>query len=133
MPLASHIHRCLRTSSIRRRTPATIIGSSQANATRSAKSPAACDIAGNNPRAYHRSTREEGKTPIQENMKVSRPRRGKSQARRLACETVKLCKIPLLVLTVRLTVCYDAHLKNCSIDSHQVLLLQTIKRAHKDF
>src|SRR5215475_3529981 len=111
MRLTSHVQRRFRTRNITRTTAATIIGSSQANPTRSAKRPAAWDNGGNNPRAYHRSTRLEGKAPIQENMKVSRARSGKTQARRVPCQTVKLCKIPLLVLTISLTLCYDAHLR----------------------
>ena len=82
--------------------------SNQENGTESANSPANWEIFGKIVRAYRRSTRRDGYTAAQENMKVKTEMPGKIHPRRLPARAVKIWKIPVLGLTIRVTVCYDS-------------------------
>src|SRR2546421_484453 len=86
--------------------------SSQENGTASAKRPAIAEIFRNRPREYQLSTSLEGKIAVQDDMKVNMAKAGIAHARRVPGRPVKLCKIPVLGLTIGSPVCYDSHLSS---------------------
>ena len=133
MTFSSNLHRRPFTTRTSKPAARTMRTSNQAIEIESETKPATYDTFGKIPCAYQRSTSRAGKTAAHEAMKVRRPRRGKTQANRAPDAAVKICKIPVLGLTIRLAVCYDAHLSFNRLIAIKSFFFKYLSEFYRDF